>query len=409
MKKFFILYLIFSWGILFAQDQSNNSATYLKRPRAMWVWNNNNSINNIVNNVDFTREELYDFCRNPHGNQDHEIKVLFWGCKDALFGTKQNLYNFLADAHDNELTIEYLDGDPTWATYNQDVGFDRIKRVLEFNAAASSEDKKFDGIQFDVEPYLLKADRGYQPPYWDKDRDSVWALYVAYMDSCQRMIDRADSSLYFGIAIPRWYENHVGNSELFRLQSVVDYVAIMDYNENPSVIIRDAENEISNASTLNKKVWIGVETKDVEPETVTFYEEGVSLMEEALTDVVAAYEDNPVFSGIAIHAYYYYKSLPITSSVGTHETDTPHMELYQNTENPVRFNTTIKFQLQHETAVEVAIFNALGQKITTLYNGVKSSGVHEILWNPSGFSTGIYFYQLRTAEKVLTKKMLILR
>jgi len=406
MKKFVLFYLIINFTGLFAQNQSNSLS---RKYRAMWIWNSENSINNLVNDVGHSREALYEFCRSPHGNFEHEIKVLFLGCSEALLGNTAKLREFLADAHANELTIEYLDGDPSWATNNQNNGIYKINKVLEFNASASSEDEKFDGIQFDVEPYLLTASRGYKPPYWDTDKDSVWTLYVAYMDSCQKIIDKADSSLYFGIAIPRWYENHVGNSELFRLQSVVDYVAIMDYNEKSSVIINDARNEINNASALNKKVWIGVETKKVSPETVSFYEEGVLFMETELAKVLNVYAENPVFSGIAIHAYHYYKSLPLTTSVATREIDSPLVALYQNTENPVRSNTTIKYQLPTEMAVEISIFNSLGQRIATLVNEAKSPGMHEIVWNSAGFSSGLYFVLMKTPGQIIQKKMLIVR
>jgi len=414
MKSFLLLMVpllaLNSSRCSFAGDKDANVKN-LPTGRAMWIWNTSNMVNNIVNNVGTAREELFEFCRSPHGNPDHRITVLFFGCKESLFGSQTNLRNFIAEAFSNGLTIEYLDGDPTWATYNQQTGIDRINKVLEFNAAASADTEKIAGIQFDVEPYLLKSSRGYQPPYWDTDKSTVWALYVAYMDSCQKIIDRADSTLYFGIAIPRWYENHVGNSELSRLQSVVDYVAIMDYNEKSSVIIRDAENEINNATILNKRVWIGVETKDVypEPETVTFHEEGVLFMEEALAEVLNAYGDNPVLSGIAIHAYAYYKSLPLTTSVNYHENVIPQNILYQNSENPVHTNTKISFQIQAPIHTEISIFNIRGQKITTLVHGVQSSGLHEIIWNSSDCSPGVYFYQMKTSDLVQTKKMLLIR
>jgi len=283
-------------------DQAN-----LPTGRAMWLWNIDSS-NNIINDLGTARDELFAFCRSPHGNPDNKISVLFFGSADALYSNQDNLRNFLREASDNGIYVEYLDGNPSWATYNHKAGFDRINKIIEFNSSALSEKEKFKGIQFDVEPYLLLAGSRFQPPYWDTNLDTVWKLFVSYVDSCQKLIDRTNLDLYFGIAIPRWYENRVGNDELRHLQSIVDYCAIMDYNENSSVIIRDAENEINNASALNKRVWIGVETKEISPETVSFHEEGILYMESVLKDVLSVYGANPAFSGIAIHAYNYYKS-----------------------------------------------------------------------------------------------------
>ncbi|MCG2716323.1 MAG: hypothetical protein L6422_08585, partial [Candidatus Marinimicrobia bacterium] len=141
MRQLIRLYLIINCGLLFAQNQtimSNDTLlNELPRGRAMWIWNTANMVNNMINDVDNAREELYNFCQSPHGNPDHRINVLFLSCKDALFNNQDNLRNFLADAYDNGLIVEYLDGDPSWATYNQQTGITRINKVLEFNASAS--------------------------------------------------------------------------------------------------------------------------------------------------------------------------------------------------------------------------------------------------------------------------------
>jgi hypothetical protein len=391
--------------------EQETGASALAKGRAMWVWNTANTVNNIINDVGEYRAVLYDFCRSPHGNPDHRITTLFMDCKQAVQSNRDNLRDFIADAQKNGIEIEYLDGDPSWATYNSHVGLARLQLALDFNAGAAAENEKLAGVQFDVEPYLLKAGRGYLPPYWDTQKDSVWDLYVTAMDSCQKFIDRSDSTLRFGIAIPRWYESHVGNARLYSLQSLVDYVAIMDYNESSSVIIRDAENEIKNALMLNKRVWIGVETKDVtpEPETVSFHEEGVMYMEEELTKVMAAYGDYPVFSGIAIHAYHYYASLPLTTEVEKTERSISRTMLFNAAGNPVRGRTTIQFQVDAAMPVEIVLFNLLGQKVATLIDEMKQPGLHQVTWHTANNPPGLYFYRMRTPQEILTKKMVVVR
>ena len=371
----------------------------------MWIWDSNDLVNNVGN----AREDLYSFCRSPHSNPDHKISVLFLYCRDALFNYQSNLHEFLADAYNNGFWVEYLDGDPSWATYNQQIGIERINKVIEFNNQATSETEKIKGIQFDVEPYLLKSTSLYNPPYYDTNMDSVWNLYVTYMDSCQKIVDTADTSLYFGIAIPRWYENHVGNSELYRLQSVVDYIAIMDYNEYATVIINDAANEINNATSLNKVVWIGVETKNVSPETVSFYEEGVSYMESQLEYVIEVYHNNDVFWGIAIHAYAYYPTLVSPSVIKYPNNPNYNINLFQNYENPVRNSTTIRYNLPTAMRVEINIYNVLGQNISTLVDEIKPQGTSSVNWDARTFQPGIYFYQIKTSAFTDTKKLLLIR
>ncbi len=385
------------------------SASELPRGRAMWVWNSENVINDIINDVGDKRKTLYDFCSSPHGNPENRISVLFLNCKEALYNNHSQLRNFLSDATARGITVEYLDGDPSWATYNQSIGFERLKKFIEFNATATSPEEMLQGVQFDVEPYLLKSSGGYHPPYWDIDMDSVWALYVDYMDSCNKIIDSSNAEIYFGIAIPRWYENYVGNDGLNRLQSVVDYVAIMDYNEKSSVIIRDASNEINNATSLNKRIWIGVETKQVSPETVSFFEEGVDYMESQLSEVILAYGDSLAFSGIAIHAYRYYTTLSTSVALKNEIASDYEISLLQNVENPFRVGTTIKYVLPMAMQITISIYNVLGQEVVTLVDGLKPQGLNEVFWNAANFPSGLYFYQIKTNDYSSIKKMLLVR
>ena len=388
-----------------------HQSAFAQNERAIWIWNSANQVTSIINNVSNYRQELFAFCKAPHGNPDHRITVLFFSCRQAVYDNSNNLRNFLSVASDSGLTIEYLDGDPSWATYNQVVGLDRIKKVIEFNSKSLTEKEKIKGIHFDVEPYLLKQSSGYQSPYWDNDKMIVWESYVSYMDSCQSFIDNTGSNLYFGIAIPRWYENHVGVNELIRLQGKIDYVAIMDYNENSSVIIADAENEINHAKELSKKVWIGVETKEVSPETVSFYEEGVAYMESQLDNVFAVYGNNPVFSGFAIHAYEYYKALkynPVSVKKNDYDVNTDYV-LNQNYPNPFNPSTNIKFFISKTGNVSLSIYNILGKKEAVLINDELTSGWYEVNFINEHLSSGVYFYELKANEFSQRKKMILLK
>ncbi len=389
----------------------NCSSVYSQKTRAMWVWNSANVVTNIIDNIGNNRNELYEFCRSPHGNPDHRITVLFFSCRAQVYANSNNLRNFLAEASDSGLTIEYLDGDPSWATYKQADGIDRINKVLAFNASSSSDKEKLKGIHFDVEPYLLRQDRGYQPPYWDVDKMIVWESYVTYMDSCQRLIDSAGTNLYFGIAIPRWYENHVGVTELKRLQGKVDYIAIMDYNENSTVIINDAENEINHANELSKKVWIGVETGQVTPETVSFFEEGVTFMESQLNIVNGVYGSDPTFLGFAIHSYKSYKVLQKEPLSLQEETPNNNFSfaLNQNYPNPFNPSTTIKFYLPREENVSLKIYNILGSEKEFLVNERLSEGWYDVEFHNKNLPSGIYIYELSTESFFEQKKMVLLK
>lgn len=83
--------------------------------------------------------------------------------------------------------------------------------------------------------------------------------------------------------------------------------------------------------------------------------------------------------------------------------------LEQNYPNPFNPSTVIKFSLPVESRVELSVFNALGEKVRVLVSEVRKSGNHEVDFNASGLSSGVYFYKLEAGEFISTKKLMILK
>ena len=83
--------------------------------------------------------------------------------------------------------------------------------------------------------------------------------------------------------------------------------------------------------------------------------------------------------------------------------------LYQNFPNPFNPSTTIRYSLPHKSAVQLTVFNTLGQQVSDLVNGEIEAGYHEVHFDGKGFSSGVYFYRLRTGDFVSTKRLLMVR
>ena len=57
--------------------------------------------------------------------------------------------------------------------------------------------------------------------------------------------------------------------------------------------------------------------------------------------------------------------------------------------------------------VEIFISNAMGQKVTTLFNGIIGSNEQQITWNiPAQVSKGVYFATLRSGQRNETVKVI---
>jgi hypothetical protein len=84
-------------------------------------------------------------------------------------------------------------------------------------------------------------------------------------------------------------------------------------------------------------------------------------------------------------------------------------ELYQNFPNPFNPVTKINYQLPKNNHVELSIYNLLGQKIVTLIKKQQEAGSHQVEWDASQFSSGVYIYRLISGKFIAVKKMILLQ
>ncbi len=83
--------------------------------------------------------------------------------------------------------------------------------------------------------------------------------------------------------------------------------------------------------------------------------------------------------------------------------------LSQNYPNPFNPATIINFTLPEQTNAKVIIFDALGNQIDVIADGVKSAGSYSVKWNASNNASGIYFYKLETDNFVQVRKMILMK
>jgi len=83
--------------------------------------------------------------------------------------------------------------------------------------------------------------------------------------------------------------------------------------------------------------------------------------------------------------------------------------LNQNYPNPFNPSTTISFELINSAFTTLKVFNSLGREVATLIAGVKSEGVHSQMFNASGLSSGVYFYELISGSSVQRRSMLLIK
>lgn len=82
--------------------------------------------------------------------------------------------------------------------------------------------------------------------------------------------------------------------------------------------------------------------------------------------------------------------------------------LSQNFPNPFNPNTMVSFAVQERQPVNVTVYNALGQAVETLFNGVaEPNQLYTVSFNGAQLSSGTYFYALRSKDRHEVRKMLL--
>ncbi|MGM7702553.1 hypothetical protein ACSVDE_12565 [Pseudalkalibacillus sp. Hm43] len=275
--------------------------------KAMWAWHPSKEIH-----TEEARLELVNFAI----RKGIDAIYLYVGeSEDSTYLTRNpdHYRSFIRLAHEKKIDVYALDGEPTWS-YEQNEPIKRIEQILDYNADSTPEER-FDGIQFDIEPYLLDE--------WDTG--DAERMIQQYLDGLKTYVTKVhtyekDRQFPFMIAIPFWFDSekyyttYDGEDKALsdHVMDIVNYVVIMAYRdraEGKDSILSHTENEMSYAAGNGTKLIIGVETKGVEPEKVTFHEEGEAYMEKQLQLVEKQYDNEQAYGGVAIHHYHSYKKM----------------------------------------------------------------------------------------------------
>jgi hypothetical protein len=90
------------------------------------------------------------------------------------------------------------------------------------------------------------------------------------------------------------------------------------------------------------------------------------------------------------------------------------LTLAQNSPNPFRGTTSVRFAVPQEGPVSLAVYNVAGRKVADLVNGNLGAGAHDVSWNGtdrdgSRVASGVYLYRLTAAGESVTKEMTFVR
>ncbi len=133
------------------------------------------------------------------------------------------------------------------------------------------------------------------------------------------------------------------------------------------------------------------------------------------------YNFNGVLDDIRIYNYAIsYSDIQLLYDLSTGIEDEQNIEvpleymLMQNYPNPFNSQTNIRYSVKERSRVILEIYDALGTRVTTLYNDLRPGGSYSAVWDGKddhsrSVSSGVYFCRLNAGGFIQAKKMLLLR
>lgn len=252
---------------------TNEPVTLYKQDRAMWIWEP--AAYNLLLNPG-SRTVLDAFARDTSTFGSDPITTFYlavgsFGGMDILEDDPGKLREFMTWAHGRgykvQATIAGGTSPPFLGAYERyhTSAVRAIEQIINYNIASASNER-FDGVNVDIEPYIL-------PDF----KTNVPSLQIQHLDGLFKMIQRRDTAginLPFGPAIPKWYDSlpQAQNIEWRgatkwlseQIQDISDYIAMMDYRDSAdgsAGITQGALGELAYADSIGKpnSVVIGVE------------------------------------------------------------------------------------------------------------------------------------------------------
>ena len=155
------------------------------------------------------------------------------------------------------------------------------------------------------------------------------------------------------------------------------------------------------------------QTKTGEWENITFFFENadgeyptIVLMPDFADPVdldknIDIYIDNVILSNSS--------ELPIFTSIDDDVLIPASFQLKQNYPNPFNPTTNITFTLDSPAHVVLTVYNIQGQKIATLVDGTRNSGINEVKFDAEDLGSGTYMYRLESGGQSITRKMTLIK
>ncbi|GAB3466708.1 hypothetical protein GCM10027321_33150 [Massilia terrae] len=214
-------------------------------PRATWIWR--------AAQWQDDGDALLSWAR------EQGIGLLFITVPTSADGVREpeQLASFVQGAHRQHIAVWSVDGDPHMVLPSEQAAAVRLAQAYASYNSKADAAARLDGIQFDIEPYLL-GQYHLAPDAWNQ-------RYLALAQALRA----AAGPLHLDFVVPFWW---AGRDDLLAgLARAADGLTVMDYRTDPGQVHRFAAPFLDWAQAAGKQVRIALEAGPIEPQTQRRY------------------------------------------------------------------------------------------------------------------------------------------
>lgn len=201
------------------------------------------------------------------------------------------------------------------------------------------------------------------------------------------------------------------SSTHFGVPAVPMQFTVKNISEDRQVEVIFIEQDNNNKISLNDAVYILEPNEIGEPQLTwfIFFSGPLNPVLPAVGDVFLLSTLQP-FTADDIFEF----TLATSAIANTGDQIPARIHLSQNYPNPFNPVTAIRYALPKRTTVNLVIYNILGQRVRRLVEANQAAGIRTVIWDGKDaaghrVASGVYLYQLKTSDQVLTRKMLLVR
>ncbi len=301
IRRFLFFYFAF-WGssaVCFSEESSPLP------PLGMWSWKQDAFITSE------SRKEMLDFCEKESIRHiDQHVSIRKGNSESYSIENAKPLSKLIAEAAARNITVNALRGDKEmFFEKNHSRVLDQLQALLLFNEQLP-EGTRLAGIKYDVEPYLA--------PEWKAGGESRGKVITDYLTALKLLgaeIESKDSDLDLCVDVPFWWDKAEfeagfdGQQKRFvhHVQDLTDWIGIMSYRRESSLVIRFVEDEIAYAGTqkLTESVAPALDTIKIKGEEsfITFWGTPPETFRTTLQEIREEFATTPEVRIIMLHSY----------------------------------------------------------------------------------------------------------